>query len=1005
MFRPKLLFLTVTFCWLSVFLGHSQHLRLSLQTGHSGPIEKILFDPSGRWIISSGDDQLVILWDIQTGKQVMSYAHHNSKVVDFDLHPSEPWVVSLDEAGQIYTWEYPSGKIIQHLEYQPQLIHRIAYSPDGKHLILAGTKVWKRPLSEMEALQSKELGQILSFDQLAISPRQKYLAVASYSDEQIYLLNYQTLELLETLPCPNPTDLYFGKQDEVLLASGAQFLHKITVGPEKRKLKPWRITAENRWHTFQAVTGTENYLIGAAKNDLIQIHRLQNGKKERTLKAHLDQINTLAVNPDETILASGGYDGYILLWDLSNGELIRPIYGFIDQINCLSFDASGEQMLIGYRNGTVRAWHLPSNRIYTQNLVYEKGRTSERIYRWNYSVDSIRQLRSEGPIQVFAQKRREVKEVQNQRIVPLHWVTTWFKTKDVSIRTTPYVATWDLQTNEFATEKNTKEGKGYEYQVGQTVLTHSRGPYRVRISSDRELTIQKGSEVLVETIARHQGKISSLLIHPKQDIFVTGSWDGTIKFWDLQTGEELLSAIALGRSDFLYLTPDNFYFLSKSAVEGVAFNYRDQVLSFEQFDYYYNRPHLALQKLPFWNSNILDLYEASYKDRIIQMGLDTNQITIDLDHLPSLQLRNERALPLTTPSPDLVLEVQAQDEETPLKSIDLFINGVPLEHPWKDLKGASHRLEATIPVRLSVGQNIIQLSASNTQGGRSLEKNLSITYNPKKAEKPDLYIVAIGASEYQLDSTKNLDFAAKDAKNISELMAKRKKEFRQIKPITLLNDEVTPTAVAQTKEQLMQSRIDDQVIIFYAGHGILDQNNNLVLSTYVIDFQQPNKQGLPYRVLEGLVEGIPARKKLILIDACHSGEVDQSINLKKEREEELSSNALNFRDPNNQVGIQASYDLMKEIFADVRRGTGATILASARGGEAAQEGVEWGNGVFTHALIKGLEEKAADLNKDKSVTLSEIQVYLSQEVPKLTKGKQQPTYRTENLILDYALWR
>ena len=55
---------------------------------------------------------------------------------------------------------------------------------------------------------------------------------------------------------------------------------------------------------------------------------------------------------------------------------------------------------------------------------------------------------------------------------------------------------------------------------------------------------------------------------------------------------------------------------------------------------------------------------------------------------------------------------------------------------------------------------------------------------------------------------------------------------------------------------------------------------------------------------------------------------------------------------------------MKELFADLRRGTGATVTSSAGGAEYALESSQWNNGVFTYSIIEGIETKKADLNKE-----------------------------------------
>jgi len=95
---------------------------------------------------------------------------------------------------------------------------------------------------------------------------------------------------------------------------------------------------------------------------------------------------------------------------------------------------------------------------------------------------------------------------------------------------------------------------------------------------------------------------------------------------------------------------------------------------------------------------------------------------------------------------------------------------------------------------------------------------------------------------------------------------------------------------------------------------------------------------------------------------------------------------------------------IKELFVDLRRGTGATIIAAARGVELARESPLIENGFFTHALINGLKNKEADLNKDGKITVSELKEYVSKKVPELTNGLQQPTSRLENTTNDFRIW-
>lgn len=158
------------------------------------------------------------------------------------------------------------------------------------------------------------------------------------------------------------------------------------------------------------------------------------------------------------------------------------------------------------------------------------------------------------------------------------------------------------------------------------------------------------------------------------------------------------------------------------------------------------------------------------------------------------------------------------------------------------------------------------------------------------------------------------------------------------------------------------------------------------------------------------MDGIPARQKILLMDACHSGEIDTG-NLKKESQDEEHKEEVRFRTNNTdstftflQKDLGKSFKLMKDLFVDLRRSTGATVIASAGGVQVARESSELQNGVFTFALMKGLSEKIADKNRDGKILVSELHEYLRQRVPEMTNGLQQPTSRVFNITNDFRIW-
>ena len=74
-------------------------------------------------------------------------------------------------------------------------------------------------------------------------------------------------------------------------------------------------------------------------------------------------------------------------------------------------------------------------------------------------------------------------------------------------------------------------------------------------------------------------------------------------------------------------------------------------------------------------------------------------------------------------------------------------------------------------------------------------------------------------------------------------------------------------------------------------------------------------------------------------------------------------------------------------------GAGIHVLASAGSEQFATEFASLGHGLFTYALLKGLQGEADGAPKDGKVTIYELKSYIDDQVPEITrKLKGNPQY-------------
>ncbi len=529
-------------------------------------------------------------------------------------------------------------------------------------------------------------------------------------------------------------------------------------------------------------------------------------------------------------------------------------------------------------------------------------------------------------------------------------------------------------------------------------------------SSDNHILIKNINNNTTDTIPGIQNTIRAFSFL-NSELFASAGEDGYIKIWNLKSKKLIVSIIPIDRDNEIVITEDNYFYAPKNAIDAMGYKVGSDFFPPEQFDLKYNRPDIVLERLGLADTLLITAFRNAYFKRLKKMKFNEEMLTSDF-HLPETTVLNVNEIPIQTNNSDVLLKLLFSDSKYKLDRITIWINDIPIYGTaginLRNLEISS--IEKEINLKLSLGKNKVQVSCMNEKGVESLKETLELEYLPKEITKPNLYIISIGASEYK-DKKWDLTYAAKDASDLISLFEKQKDNYKNIYITKILNQQVSNDTIRKIKQQLLKSNIEDVVILFFAGHGLLDENLDYYLGTYNIDFNNPVDKGLKYDDLDVLLDSVPARKKIVFIDACHSGEVDKDEELLLAENKSVSDNIV-FRGKEmagyktrSNLSYKNSFEMMKELFADLRKGTGTVVISSAGGGEYAFEGLEWKNGVFTYSLINGITTGKADKNNNDEITVSELQDYIMNQVQFLTKGMQKPTSRQENIDNDFVIWK
>jgi tetratricopeptide (TPR) repeat protein len=230
----------------------------------------------------------------------------------------------------------------------------------------------------------------------------------------------------------------------------------------------------------------------------------------------------------------------------------------------------------------------------------------------------------------------------------------------------------------------------------------------------------------------------------------------------------------------------------------------------------------------------------------------------------------------------------------------------------------------------------------------------------------------VGISTYrELPEDAQLDFAHTDAKNfytylLSPAGGNVKPEFVKL----LLEEDATASEIYAGLDWLLdKSKPNDKVIIYFAGHGDVEMKT-IRQRGFLLAHDSPRAgyhAGGTIKVMDihDYLETLVSQNKssvLLITDACRSGKL-----------------------AGGDAGQAQTTASLQENWSNISK------ILSAQPGEKSAESSKWGGGygVFTYHLIDGLKG-LADSNNDGFVSLSELNIFLSTEVPKATDSEQNP---------------
>ncbi|GGA26002.1 serine/threonine-protein kinase [Okeania sp. KiyG1] len=251
--------------------------------------------------------------------------------------------------------------------------------------------------------------------------------------------------------------------------------------------------------------------------------------KPQTISGHLSSVSSVAISPDNQMIASGSFDRTIKLWKLSTGELLDSFIAS-NIVLSIAFNPKSNILAIGNVGGIINIWDLATGTISCSLSRHSNSIVSMPVV-FSPNGDFIASGSDDRTIKIWHQKTCQLLySIKNSRGINVVAFSPDGKIL-ASGSSDNVIKLWEVETGNLIDKLI-----GHSRDIN-TIAFSPDGKVLVSGSSDKTIklwSVEKSK--LIKTITGHSDWVRSVICLDKKTI-ISGSADKTIKIWNMETGE------------------------------------------------------------------------------------------------------------------------------------------------------------------------------------------------------------------------------------------------------------------------------------------------------------------------------------------------------------------------------------------------------------------------------------------------------------------------------------
>jgi len=287
--------------------------------GHAAPVRDIVVSPDGAQALTTGMDDLAILWDLESREPRLEFVGHEAAVNAGAFAGDR--VATVGDDGALILWDRSTAKPLSVIRAHDKKVVSVAVSPNRR---LAATGAWDRRVKVWDLETATEVnrfdGHRNSVNAVLFEPNGEYLISAGY-DGAVWRW---------------PVDKSNGEAR--LIVNTGFPVNDIAVDRSGKVL-----------------------VVGSADGK-VRVLQLPDGEEMFAYDGHEGAVLAVAVTEDGKTVASGSTDGYLRLWQGGGGARQQLPVDYYRAVWSISFTPGGDQVYAAGVDQVARGWFVENGK-------------------------------------------------------------------------------------------------------------------------------------------------------------------------------------------------------------------------------------------------------------------------------------------------------------------------------------------------------------------------------------------------------------------------------------------------------------------------------------------------------------------------------------------------------------------------------------------------------------------------------------------------------------------